>query len=145
MRKFFPSYQTERFSIVLTSDRCGTIASVSWIKYTPLHPGSLISILILPSHLHADLVSGIFICIFYWTSNAYELVTCLVKTIFDIPSHCFRELAAEQLEEMRRLQSYWMELRQYIRMVYRMAMEGRTVENSGAEDYEDKMKDLVQK
>jgi hypothetical protein len=37
-----------------------------------------------------------------------------------------------------------MELRQYIRMVYRMAMEGRTVENS-AEDSEVKMKDLVQK
>ncbi|GFG32204.1 hypothetical protein Cfor_02029, partial [Coptotermes formosanus] len=56
-----------------------------------------------------------------------------------------RELAAEQVEEMRRLQSYWMELRQYIRMVYRMAMEGRTVESSGAEDNEVKMKDLVQK
>ncbi|KDR20867.1 hypothetical protein L798_04978 [Zootermopsis nevadensis] len=56
-----------------------------------------------------------------------------------------RELAAEQLEEMRRLQTYWMELRQYIRMVYRMAIEGRTVENNGAEDYEVKMKDLVQK
>jgi hypothetical protein len=74
-----------------------------------------------------------------------EEVAGLVRTICDIPSHCFRELAAEQLEEMRRLQSYWMELRQYIRMVYRMAMEGRTVENYGAEDYEDKMKDLVQK
>ncbi|XP_069688836.1 uncharacterized protein [Periplaneta americana] len=56
-----------------------------------------------------------------------------------------RELAAEQLEEMRRLQSYWMELRQYIRMVYRMAMEGRTVENNDDEDYEAKMKELVQK
>jgi hypothetical protein len=30
-------------------------------------------------------------------------------------------------------------------MVYRMAMEGRTVESSGAEDNEVKMKDLVQK
>jgi hypothetical protein len=30
-------------------------------------------------------------------------------------------------------------------MVYRMAMEGRTVENSGGEDSEVKMKDLVQK
>jgi hypothetical protein len=67
------------------------------------------------------------------------------KNNFFILIYCFRELAAEQLEEMRRLQSYWMELRQYIRMVYRMAMEGRTVENSGAEDYEIKMKDLVQK
>jgi len=38
-----------------------------------------------------------------------------------------------------------MELRQYIRMVYRMAMEGRTVENSGGEDSEVKMKELVQK
>jgi len=38
-----------------------------------------------------------------------------------------------------------MELRQYIRMVYRMAMEGRTVENNGGEDSEVKMKDLVQK
>jgi hypothetical protein len=51
----------------------------------------------------------------------------------------------EQLEEMRRLQSYWMEIRQYIRMVYRMTVEGRRVENDGAEDYEDKMKGLVQK
>ena len=46
---------------------------------------------------------------------------------------------------MRRLQSYWMELRQYIRMVYRMAMEGRAIENGGGEEYEGKMKDLVQK
>jgi hypothetical protein len=30
-------------------------------------------------------------------------------------------------------------------MVYRMAMESKTVENNGAEDYESKMKDLVQK
>ncbi|PSN54996.1 hypothetical protein C0J52_02315 [Blattella germanica] len=56
-----------------------------------------------------------------------------------------RELATEQLEEMRRLQTYWMELRQYIRMVYRMAMEGRSVESNGADEYEAKMKDLVQK
>ncbi|KAJ9589026.1 hypothetical protein L9F63_017670 [Diploptera punctata] len=56
-----------------------------------------------------------------------------------------RELAAEQMEEMRKLQSYWIDLRQYIRMVYRMAMEGRTIENNGAEECEAKMKDLVQK
>jgi len=78
--------------------------------------------------------------------NKFDTLVHLVGfTIFNILNCFFRELAAEQLEEMRRLQSYWMELRQYIRMVYRMAMEGRTVENSGGEDSEVKMKDLVQK
>jgi hypothetical protein len=54
-------------------------------------------------------------------------------------------LAAEQLEEMRRLQSYWMEIRQYIRMIYRMTVEGRRVKTDDAEEYEIKMKGLVQK
>ncbi|KAK7873317.1 hypothetical protein R5R35_011373 [Gryllus longicercus] len=54
-----------------------------------------------------------------------------------------RELAAEQMEEMRRLQSYWLELRQYIRMVYRMAMEGSEVD--ATEENIVKMKELVQK
>ncbi|XP_066991500.2 mucin-5AC isoform X2 [Anabrus simplex] len=56
-----------------------------------------------------------------------------------------RELAAEQMEEMRRLQSYWMELRQHIRMVYRMAMEGRTPDSSSSEGNEADMKLLVHK
>lgn len=32
-------------------------------------------------------------------------------------------LAESTMEEMRLLQEHWMDLRQYIRMVYRMAME----------------------
>lgn len=54
----------------------------------------------------------------------------------------FRDQAAEQLEEVRRLQSYWLELRQYIRMVYRMTMAGRSEEHN-AEEYKLKMKALV--
>lgn len=52
-----------------------------------------------------------------------------------------RIAAADNLEEMRRLQTHWMELRQYIRMVYRMAMEGK----SPTEGYQSYIKDLVHK
>nr|CAD7571010.1 unnamed protein product [Timema californicum] len=51
---------------------------------------------------------------------------------------------SEQMKEMRFLQSYWMELRQYIRKVYRNAMEGRSSEEEHLEDAE-KMTDLVHK
>nr|CAD7452856.1 unnamed protein product [Timema tahoe] len=51
---------------------------------------------------------------------------------------------SEQMKEMHFLQSYWMELRQYIRKVYRNAMEGRSSEEEQLEDAE-KMTDLVHK
>uniref|UniRef100_A0A1B6DDP5 FAM193 C-terminal domain-containing protein n=1 Tax=Clastoptera arizonana TaxID=38151 RepID=A0A1B6DDP5_9HEMI len=52
-----------------------------------------------------------------------------------------RIAAAENLKEIRQLQAYWMELRQYIRMVYRMAMDGKCP----TESFQAYIKDLVSK
>ncbi|XP_063221682.1 uncharacterized protein LOC134530617 isoform X2 [Bacillus rossius redtenbacheri] len=55
-----------------------------------------------------------------------------------------QEQAAEQMKEMRCLHSYWMELRQYIRNVYRNAVEGRSTQDEELEEV-DRMSDLVNK
>ncbi|XP_075221914.1 uncharacterized protein LOC142324799 isoform X2 [Lycorma delicatula] len=47
---------------------------------------------------------------------------------------------SDSIEEMRMAQSRWMELRQYIRSVYRMAMEGN---NSLVQPYQPHIKELV--
>ncbi|KAG8322481.1 hypothetical protein J6590_022931 [Homalodisca vitripennis] len=52
-----------------------------------------------------------------------------------------RGVTENTVEEMRRLQAHWMDLRQYIRMVYRMAMEVK----SPADGYEHYIKEHVQK
>lgn len=56
-------------------------------------------------------------------------------------SFCVRVVAESTVEEMRRLQAHWMDLRQYIRMVYRMAMEVK----SPTDGYQDFIKEHVQK
>ncbi|KAG8233394.1 hypothetical protein J437_LFUL013174, partial [Ladona fulva] len=57
-----------------------------------------------------------------------------------------RDSAAEQMEELRRLQAYWLELRQDIRQIYRQAMEGNIGDNNKTDDWpnETKMKELIQ-
>ncbi|XP_054264698.1 protein FAM193A-like isoform X2 [Macrosteles quadrilineatus] len=52
-----------------------------------------------------------------------------------------RVVAENTVEEMRRLQAHWMDLRQYIRMVYRMAMEVK----SPTEGYQEFIKEHVHK
>ncbi|XP_014290107.1 uncharacterized protein [Halyomorpha halys] len=54
-----------------------------------------------------------------------------------------RTLTTESIEEIKMIQSCWLELRQYIRIVYRLSMKGSL--KSIDEDYQEYMKDIVAK
>ncbi|XP_073999748.1 uncharacterized protein isoform X3 [Rhodnius prolixus] len=79
---------------------------------------------------------------------ASEDFSLIEKNVFSEDDTCTcqscnerRTLAKGTLEELKMIQSYWLELRQYIRIVYRLSMKGSL--KSIDDDYLAYMKDIV--